>query len=302
MKKHTLPKLAGVMIGAALIWSLGGAIGLALHPFSSISSLLASQAQAASHEDPSQEENPCNPRNPCNPSADAAQEESQANPCNPCAATANDAAKDAAKDEEAENPCNPGAADATSSSGENPCNPDNPASDDNGESALVKVSNPCNPCSAGGKPVGFGRSGGTMSWAKDYRSWPVVSGYVKSASHGNRLVQTFITPAESASIFKNNSRLVLERRKRGFQPYPQGTRIVQESWIRNDTGAPGAPGPIFFMRKESPGYDDEGGDWHYGMAREDMTVIGEGKTSGMSVCKECHIKARSRDYVFSADR
>lgn len=298
MKKHTLPKPAGVMIGAALIWSLGGAIGLALHPFSSISSLLGSQAQAASHEDSSKKDNPCNPRNPCNPSADAAQEESEANPCNPCAATA----KDAAKNEEAENPCNPCAADATNSSGENPCNPDNPASDENGESVLAKESNPCNPCSAGGKPVGFGRSGGTMSWAKDYHSWPVVSGYVKSASHGNRLVQTFITPAESARIFKNNSKLVLERRNRGFQPYPQGTRIVQESWLRNDTGAPGAPGPIFFMRKETSGYDDESGDWHFGMAREDMTVIVEGKTSGMSVCKECHAKARSRDYVFSADR
>lgn len=298
MKKHTLPKPAGVMIGAALIWSLGGTIGLALNPFGSISGLLGSQAQGASHEDSSKEDNPCDPRNPCNPSANAAQEETEANPCNPCAA--------AAKDGEAENPCNPcstaTATTARDGGGENPCNPDNAASNENGESVLVKESNPCNPCSAGGKPVGFGRSGGTMNWAKDYRSWPVVSGYVKSASHGNRLVQTFITPAESASIFKNNSRLVLERRNRGFQPYPQGTRIVQESWIRNDTGAPGAPGPIFFMRKETPGYDDEGGDWHYGMARKDMTVIGEGKTSGMSVCKECHTKARSRDYVFSADR
>lgn len=328
MKKHTLPKLAGVMICAALMWSLGGAIDLALNPFSSISGIVGNQARAESHENPSNSGNPCNPddaeaaaedssteENPSNPCAAAAKKTNPDNPCNPCAS----AAKDGSEANPC-NPCNPCGGAAKDTAGDNPCNPDNQISEEDGdtnndrdsnndresdedtESVLVKESNPCNPCSAGGKPVGFGRSGGTVNWAKDYRSWPVVSGYVKSASHGNRLVQTFITPAQSASIFKNNSRLILERRTRGFKPYPQGTLIVQESWVRNDTGAPGRPGPIFFMRKESPGYDEQGGDWHYGMAHKDMTVIGEGKTTGMSVCKECHTRARSRDFVFSTDR
>jgi hypothetical protein len=77
---------------------------------------------------------------------------------------------------------------------------------------------------------------------------------------------------------------------------------VQESWLRNDVGGPGAPGPVFFMRKEDAGYDPAGGNWHYGFTRNDLALIGEGHEGKMEFCKACHARANQRDHVYATER
>ncbi len=145
-------------------------------------------------------------------------------------------------------------------------------------------------------------SGGKIGWGRDFKTWDVVTGYVVSNSHGNRLVQTYIYPSEAARIYKHNAELARLRKTEGFQDFPVGTQIVTESWLRNELGGPGEAGPVFFMRKERSGYDPAGRDWHYGFTQNDLALIGEGHDGKLAFCKECHARAERRDYVFATER
>ena len=145
-------------------------------------------------------------------------------------------------------------------------------------------------------------NGGKIAWGRDFKTWDVVTGYVVSNSHGNRLVQTYVYPSEAARIYKHNAEQARLRKTEGFQDFPVGTQIVQESWLRNDLGGPGQAGPVFFMRKERAGYDPSGHDWHYGFTRNDLALIGEGHEGKLGFCKECHTRAERRDFVFATER
>jgi len=61
-----------------------------------------------------------------------------------------------------------------------------------------------------------------------------------------------------------------------------------------------APGPVFLMKKEPPGYDGRGGDWRYAATDPALRVsIGEGRDGPVGFCKECHATAQTRDFVFA---
>jgi hypothetical protein len=273
----------------AFLWALAGSSRTPLAPFYGLPQ--AAPPKAANPDNPC---NPCNPGaakagNPCNPGAAKA-----GNPCNPCNPNARQAANPCNPDaRQAANPCNPDARQAA-----NPCNPDarqaanpcNPGGTDN----------PCNPGSA--SRVGLQTGAGKIDWGREFKSWDAVTGYVISNSHGNRLVQTYIYPSEAVRVYKHNAELARLRKTEGYLPYPRGTQIVQESWLRNELGGPGRPGPVFFMRKEPGGYDASGGDWRYGFTRNDLSVVGEGHEGKMQFCKECHSRAERRDFVFATDR
>ena len=304
MRRNRWWTLAGVVIGAAFLWAVVGSFRSEFAPWS----LFERQPRAA----PPKPDNPCNPNaaragNPCNPNAARA-----GNPCNPGARHAGNPCSPTAKragnpcnpnTARAGNPCNPGAAKAG-----NPCNPNAARAGNPCNPGAAKAGNPCNPnaghASNAAAPVrvGFQTNGVKIGWGRNFRSWDVVTGYVTSHSHGNRLVQTYVYPSAAARVYKHNAELARQRKTEGYQVYPPGTQIVQESWVRNDLGGPGKPGPVFFMRKQDPGYDAAGSDWQYGFTRNDLDVIGEGHDGPMQFCKACHARADKRDFVYATER
>jgi len=78
--------------------------------------------------------------------------------------------------------------------------------------------------------------------------------------------------------------------------------IVQESFQRTRTGAPGKPGPFFVMKKEASGYDVSGNNWRYAFANPDLQLIGDGTKGPVAACKSCHTQVKERDFVVAADR
>ena len=143
-----------------------------------------------------------------------------------------------------------------------------------------------------------------LDFGVDYRGggYEKTTGFVSSASHGNRLVVTYVTPASAAKIYRANAALVRQGKKSGFESFPAGTTIVKESFQKNNSGGPGSRGPLFVMKKEGSGYDASGGDWRYGFARPDLRLIGDGFTGPVAFCKACHMTMRDQDYVFAVDR
>ncbi len=198
------------------------------------------------------------------------------NPCNPVTPSAGAASLAAPGEDDSHIPWDVGDA--------NPCNPD------------VAV-NPCNPCGGGEAKV-------KLDYMTSYRDEGFVraSGFVESRAHGDRLTLTYVAPDEAAAIYRQNAKLVRLGQGTGFQPYPAGTVIIQESFQKNDDGAPGSRGPFYAMTKEEPGYDSAGNDWRYGQARADLTKIGDGKLGNMRYCRSCHQTKHGQDFVFARDR
>jgi hypothetical protein len=189
-----------------------------------------------------------------------------ANPCNPCAPRR-------------ANPCNPCAPRRA-----NPCAP--------------KAANPCNPCA----PKGGAQSVSLIEWGRDYTIYQRTTGFVESASHGGRLVVTFVTPKSAADVYRVNAKLVRENKTGGFKRFPVGTVIAKESFLKDDKGGPGQRGPVFFMRKEKAGYDKEGGDWRYAFTQPDFALIAEGNAGDVAFCRSCHLAVKNRDFVYAVDR
>ncbi|HEX9841726.1 MAG TPA: cytochrome P460 family protein, partial [bacterium] len=131
-------------------------------------------------------------------------------------------------------------------------------------------------------------AGGRIGWGVDYRGYTKVTGYINSLEHGNRLVVTYVAPAEAAAIFRQNAALVRANKSAGFGPYPAGTVIVMEAWHKSPSGAPDTQGPIFFMRKEPAGFDTEGRDWFYGFTDAGLNLIAEGRDGKVTFCRGCH--------------
>lgn len=143
---------------------------------------------------------------------------------------------------------------------------------------------------------------GPLDWGKDFRTWTVVTGYVLSNAHGNRLVQTYVTPAAAAKVYKRNAELALMRESTGYEDYPADTKIAMESWLRNALGGPGKPGPVFFMRKRGDTYDLGGNNWEYAFTHSDLSVIADGHSGKMQFCKDCHSGADNCDFVWAVRR
>jgi len=210
--------------------------------------------------------NPCSPRSTSAANPCSPGSSKGVNPCNPCAP-------------KAANPCAPKAA--------NPCNPCAP-----------KAANPCNPCS----PKAAAQAVSLVEWGRDYSVYQRTTGFVESASHGGRLVVTFVAPKSAADAYRVNAKLVRDKQSQGFKLFPAGTVIVKESFVKDGKGGPGQRGPVFFMRKEKAGYDPEGGNWRYAFTQPDFTLIAEGKTGDVAFCRSCHLAVKARDFVYAVDR
>ena len=187
---------------------------------------------------------------------------------------------------QAANPCNPCSAQKPA----NPCNPCSP-----------KKANPCNPCS-GGQPK---TTGVKLSFGTDYLSskFEKTTGYVPSASHGDRLVVTYVTPTAAVKIYRLNADARRAGKIADMKLFPAGTIIAKESFIKKADGKPGEKGPLFVMKKEAKGYDPSGNDWKYGFAQpSDMMAFGEGFEGPVAYCKACHMAVKSQDFVYAVDR
>jgi hypothetical protein len=116
------------------------------------------------------------------------------------------------------------------------------------------------------------------------------------------LVVTFVAPKNAADVYRANAKLVRENKSSGFKPFPAGTVIVKESFLKDDKGGPGQRGPVFFMRKEKAGYDNDGGNWRYAFTQPDFSLIAEGNSGDVAFCRTCHLAVKNRDFVYAVDR
>jgi len=141
-----------------------------------------------------------------------------------------------------------------------------------------------------------------LAWGAGVLQWPRVTGYLYSRSHGQRLALVRATPPGSAALRIGNAERLRERKDARLAAYPAGTILAMQTWeIDPDLGR-GAAGPLFFMRKEAPGYDPEGGDWRYAMTRSDLGILAEGNDGPATGCRSCHLTLRDRDFVADVDR
>jgi hypothetical protein len=156
---------------------------------------------------------------------------------------------------------------------------------------------------AKGAPEAMPREGGDkLPWGADFAQWTRVTGYLFSRNHGQRLATIRVTPSASAEVRMANAEWIRQLRNDRLKKYPVGTSISMQTWELGADLNRGEPGPLFFMRKEAPGYDPEGGDWRYAMTRPDLSVLGEGKDGKVTLCRTCHLTQKERDYVPAQDR
>lgn len=156
---------------------------------------------------------------------------------------------------------------------------------------------------AAGTPQAMPREGGDkLAWGADFAQWTPVVGYLFSRNHGQRLATIRVTPPPSAELRMANAEWIRQLRNDRVKKYPVGTTIAMQTWELGADLNRGAPGPLFFMRKEAPGYDPEGGDWRYAMTRPDLTVLGEGKDGKVTLCRTCHMTQKERDFIPARDR
>jgi Cytochrome P460 len=267
MRRTRSWRLAVVMLGSALLWTVAGSLGPAQRP------LLA--AGAKWWLPPSKEEEP----------AEKPAEKPEPAKTEPAPAAQEAPAAPATQQPPAEAP--------KAATQQGPAPAPVPA-------AASAPAAPAAPALAAA--VAMPAPGDLIDWGTDYHTWDVATGYLISASHGDRLLRIYIQPHAAALVYRHNTELVLLRKIEGFLPYPEGTQVAAESWQRTDKNGPGQAEAVFFMRKQPAGYDPAGGDWEYGMTHPDLTLFGEGHDGKMQFCKDCHANAKAHDYVFPVDR
>lgn len=111
-----------------------------------------------------------------------------------------------------------------------------------------------------------------------YKSYMAINTELKPSDiHGNR-VKTFLDP-DGFKTYQDKS-----------FPYADGTVSVKESYGSPD----GSPEKLYVMKKIA-GYDPDNGDWFYAV----MSPEGIASQSGrISLCISCHVKAKSKDYLY----
>jgi hypothetical protein len=148
----------------------------------------------------------------------------------------------------------------------------------------------------------YAQSAAKLSWGTDYATWPLASGFVISPSHAGRFYRVYANTREAAEVYRYNGERLRYRDGEGTRPFPVGSVLAMETFERTVDNKPGAKGPVFFMRKEAEGYDEQGGNWRYGMMAVDGTTLADGKAGPATECRACHAQARTRDFVFAKDR
>jgi hypothetical protein len=138
-------------------------------------------------------------------------------------------------------------------------------------------------CASAPQPVSKNESVyGPLEVGADYETYRKLTPEpFLSRVHGNRWVDVWVSEA-GADAYLDGS------------PIPVGTTVVKSSW-ENDDGDKGAPGPIFVMRKEAPGYDPEHDDWYYAIhwarpvgQKSTEPIYWRGKSPKVAYCYDCH--------------
>ena len=145
-------------------------------------------------------------------------------------------------------------------------------------------------------------TGDKLTWGTDYATWPLASGDLLSPSHAGRFYRVYGNTRETAKVFRFNGERLRYRDGTGTAKFPSGAVLAMETFDRTADNKLGAKGPIFFMRKESAGYDPDGGDWRYGMMDTKGVALADGKDGHSTECRNCHAAAKDRDFVFAKDR
>ena len=141
-----------------------------------------------------------------------------------------------------------------------------------------------------------------LFWGADYARWTLVSGYFVSESHDNRWVRVSVSNPAAAAVFRENAERILNAKGEGLRAYPVGSIIAMESFERTADLKVGTKGPVYFMRKEPPGYDADGSDWRYAMQSAEGALLVNGTDRSATLCKRCHGLAITRDFIFAKDR
>jgi hypothetical protein len=127
---------------------------------------------------------------------------------------------------------------------------------------------------------------GPLDVGADFHSYRrVTSEPFLSRVHGNRWVHVWVNEVGADAYVDGGD-------------IPVGTIVVKESWV-DDGGKPGsAPGPIYVMRKEKPGYAPEHEDWFFAIhwARPTPDASGKvmrplywrGASPKVAYCYDCH--------------
>lgn len=171
-----------------------------------------------------------------------------------------------------------------------------------GDSAQTPAAEPAAPAPGDSSAPVPPEGSGNLGWGAGYLQWPAVTGYVLSRSHGSRLALIRATPLASARIRARNAESIRHLKLSDVKSYPVGTVIAMETWEIGADDSRGAPGPVFFMKKEPPGYDPQAGDWRYAMTRMDGLVLAEGKDGRATACRTCHASMKALDFVPAIDR
>ena len=127
---------------------------------------------------------------------------------------------------------------------------------------------------------------GALEVGVDYKSYKKINTTsFLSKTHGGRFVDVYVNDIGADAYMKD-------------QPIPVGTVVVKTSWEVDGGKATEEAGPIFVMRKESPGYDPDFDDWYYAIhwgkvpARWQDKVAGpfywRGKSKKVDYCRDCH--------------
>jgi hypothetical protein len=145
-------------------------------------------------------------------------------------------------------------------------------------------------------------SGEKLTWGADYSKWKLASGFVISPSHGSRYFRVYGNTREAANLYRFNGERLRYRDGEGTAKFPVGTVLAMETFDITADNKAGKKGPVFFMRKEAPGFDDAGGDWRYGMMNTEGAALVDGKDGHATECRKCHAQASARDFVFAKDR
>ncbi|RMH42247.1 MAG: hypothetical protein D6689_08740, partial [Deltaproteobacteria bacterium] len=157
----------------------------------------------------------------------------------------------------------------------NPCGGGNPCAGNPCGGGNPCAGNPCgggNPCAAAHTPDFSGWKG----WTK------VNAARFVSKGHRSAWVDVYVDSAAVADKYNAKS-----------GPYPVGARIAKVQYKSADDTTPVA---ITAMVKMAAGYDDENGNWWYGVY--DASGTKAMKAGKIDMCINCHDQASDRDYVF----
>jgi hypothetical protein len=148
----------------------------------------------------------------------------------------------------------------------------------------------------------YAQEGEKLTWGANYATWPMASGFVLGYSHSNGYYRIYGNTREAADVYRYNGERLRYRDGEGSKKFPVGAVIAMETFGVTADNKVGVKGAVFFMRKEAAGFDDQGGDWRYGMMDTKGTALADGKGGHATECRKCHAQVSSRDFVFAKDR